>query len=60
MIPLSPAADRPVSLMTWAGFAAMCLGMFMAILDIQVVVTSLPAIQSALGIAPERMRATIY
>jgi len=53
--PLSPADDRPVSLKTWAGFAAMCLGMFMAILDIQVVVTSLPAIQGALGIAPERM-----
>jgi DHA2 family multidrug resistance protein len=40
---------------TWAGFAAMCLGMFMAILDIQVVATSLPNIQSALGIAPDRM-----
>ena len=52
---MSPADDRPVSLKTWAGFAAMCLGMFMAILDIQVVVTSLPAIQGALGIAPERM-----
>ena len=33
----------------------MSLGMFMAILDIQVVATSLPAIQSALGIAPELM-----
>jgi len=40
---------------TWAGFAMMALGMFMAILDIQVVATSLPNIQSALGIAPERM-----
>jgi DHA2 family multidrug resistance protein len=39
----------------WAGFAAMCAGMFMAILDIQIVVTSLPAIQSALGIDPDRM-----
>ncbi|MEM8949598.1 MAG: DHA2 family efflux MFS transporter permease subunit [Pseudomonadota bacterium] len=28
----------------------MCLGMFMAILDIQVVVTSLPTIQAALGV----------
>jgi DHA2 family multidrug resistance protein len=43
------------SVATWAGFAAMCLGMFMAILDIQVVATSLPNIQSALGIAPDRM-----
>jgi DHA2 family multidrug resistance protein len=33
----------------------MCLGMFMAILDIQVVVTSMPAIQSALAIPPERI-----
>jgi MFS transporter, DHA2 family, multidrug resistance protein len=39
----------------WAGFAAMCLGMFMAILDIQVVVTSLPAIQDALSIGADRM-----
>ena len=39
----------------WAGFILMCLGMFMAILDIQIVATSLPAIQSALGIAPDRM-----
>src|SRR5437870_2989326 len=40
---------------TWPGFAAMCLGMFMAILDIQVVVTSLPAIQEALKIGADRM-----
>ena len=33
----------------------MCLGMFMAILDIQIVATSLPAIQQALDIAPDRM-----
>jgi DHA2 family multidrug resistance protein len=33
----------------------MCLGMFMAILDIQIVATALPTIQSALGIAPDRM-----
>lgn len=39
----------------WAGFVLMCLGMFMAILDIQIVATSLPAIQAALGIAPDRM-----
>ena len=41
---------RPVGLAIWLGFGAMCLGMFMAILDIQVVVTSLPAIQAALEI----------
>ncbi len=33
----------------------MCLGMFMAILDVQVVVTSMPAIQGALGIAADRI-----
>lgn len=40
---------------TWIGFAAMCVGMFMAILDVQVVATSLPAIQGALGIPPDLM-----
>jgi MFS transporter, DHA2 family, multidrug resistance protein len=45
--PASPAA--------WAGFAAMALGMFMAILDIQIVATSLPAISSALRISPDHM-----
>ena len=39
---------------TWFGFGLMCLGMFMAILDIQVVATSLPTIQSALKISPDR------
>ena len=39
----------------WAGFLLMCLGMFMAILDIQVVATSLPTIQRALNISPEAM-----
>ena len=40
---------------TWFGFAAMCIGMFMAILDVQIVATSLPDIQGALGIAPDQM-----
>ena len=40
---------------TWLGFLLMCLGMFMAILDIQVVATSLPAIQEALGISRDAM-----
>jgi MFS transporter, DHA2 family, multidrug resistance protein len=40
---------------TWLGFILMCLGMFMAILDIQVVATSLPAIQEALGITRDSM-----
>jgi MFS transporter, DHA2 family, multidrug resistance protein len=48
-----PAELHP--LLTWAGFVAMCLGMFMAILDIQVVVTSLPTIEKELKIGIERI-----
>ena len=40
---------------TSVGFAMMCVGMFMAILDVQVVATSLPTIQSALDIPPDQM-----
>ncbi len=40
---------------TWIGFFMMCVGMFMAILDVQVVATSLPTMQSALGIPPDQM-----
>jgi MFS transporter, DHA2 family, multidrug resistance protein len=43
------------SLAAWVGFAAMCLGMFMAILDIQVVATSLGEIQRALHIRPDQV-----
>jgi MFS transporter, DHA2 family, multidrug resistance protein len=39
----------------WLGFIAACIGMFMAILDIQVVVTSLPVIEEALGIGADSM-----
>ncbi len=39
----------------WIGFAALCLGMFMAVLDIQIVVTSLKVIEEALGIGADRM-----
>jgi DHA2 family multidrug resistance protein len=39
----------------WFAFSAMCLGMFMAILDIQIVTTSLPTIRRSLGIAPDAM-----
>jgi MFS transporter, DHA2 family, multidrug resistance protein len=34
----------------WIGYLAMCLGMFMAILDIQIVASSLPDIQAGLRI----------
>ncbi|GAA0531768.1 DHA2 family multidrug resistance protein [Rhizomicrobium palustre] len=35
---------------SWIGFIAMCVGMFMAILDIQVVATSLPQLGAALNL----------
>ena len=46
-----PAAGLP----TWIGFIALCIGMFMAVLDIQIVATSLPEIQGAIAIAPDQM-----
>lgn len=50
------ASEIPeASLRTWAGFVFMCIGMFMAILDIQIVATSLPTIQSALDIGTDQM-----
>ncbi|GLS22421.1 MFS transporter [Labrys miyagiensis] len=48
-------AERTTPAAIWAGFAMMCTGMFMAILDVQVVATSLPTIQSALDIEPDQM-----
>ncbi len=47
--------ERGANAGTWVGFSAMALGMFMAVLDIQIVVTSLPEIAEALSIAPDRM-----
>jgi MFS transporter, DHA2 family, multidrug resistance protein len=47
-------SDTP-SPSVWASFLLMCLGMFMAILDIQVVATSLPTIQQALAISQDAM-----
>src|SRR5690349_22811874 len=49
----APAATPDASV--WTAFLLMCLGMFMAILDIQVVATSLPAIQNALRISRDAM-----
>ena len=39
----------------WIAFSIMCAGMFMAILDIQIVSTALPTIRAALRIAPDQM-----
>jgi len=44
---------NPVRL--WVGFLAMCLGLFMAVLDIQVVASALTAIGASLHLAPERL-----
>src|SRR5262245_52426373 len=43
------------SLRLWAGFIAMSIGMFMAVLDIQIVAGSLPEIQAALMIPLDRL-----
>jgi DHA2 family multidrug resistance protein len=51
----SPALREPTTISMSVGFAMMCVGMFMAILDVQVVATSLPTIQSALAIHPDLM-----
>ena len=40
---------------SWAGFALMSVGMFMAILDVQVVATSIPTIQKALAVRPDQI-----
>lgn len=48
-----PPMIRPYRL--WIGFGAMCIGMFMAILDIQIVITSLPVIQEALKLGADHM-----
>jgi DHA2 family multidrug resistance protein len=40
---------------TWVGFIAMSVGMFMAILDVQIVASSLPEIQTGLAIPLNRL-----
>src|SRR5215469_5502010 len=42
-------------LTNWPGYLAICLGMFMAILDIQIVASSLPEIQAGLAIPLEQL-----
>ena len=43
------------SVKIWIGYSAMCVGMFMAILDIQVVASSLTTIQTALNIPADKI-----
>lgn len=47
--------DGNVPARAWIAFFALCLGMFMAILDIQIVATSLPDIQASLKISANRL-----
>jgi MFS transporter, DHA2 family, multidrug resistance protein len=49
------SSDRAPTLATWVAFSALCVGMFMAVLDTQVVAASLPDIRAALNIPPEHM-----
>ncbi len=39
----------------WIGFAAMCLGMAMAVLDIQIVASSFTTIQASLKVTPDEL-----
>ena len=48
-------SGRTVGLRIWVGFVAMSFGMFMAILDVQIVASSLPEIQSGLAIPLDRL-----
>jgi len=45
----------PIPIVHWAGFIAMSVGMFLAILDIQIVAGSLPEIQSVLTIPLDQL-----
>ena len=47
--------DRAPSFATWIAFCALCVGMFMAVLDVQVVAASLPAIGVDLLIASDKL-----
>jgi DHA2 family multidrug resistance protein len=51
----SRISDVSVPFTAWLGFVAMCVGMFMAILDIQVVASSLPAMAEALDIPEDKL-----
>jgi DHA2 family multidrug resistance protein len=52
---MSSTAKTPSTASTWIGYVAMCVGMFMAILDIQVVASSLAVVQKALAIPADRI-----
>ena len=51
----SAAPEAAAGVRTWIGFVAMAVGMFMAILDIQIVASSLPDIEAGLGLSFDRL-----
>ena len=51
----SPLAERRVSGRDWIGFMAMVVGMFMAILDIQIVSSSLAEIQAGISASADEI-----
>ena len=53
--PAAPPARRAVGPREWAGFMAMVVGMFMAILDIQIVSSSLREIQAGLSASADEI-----
>ncbi|MDO8607931.1 MAG: DHA2 family efflux MFS transporter permease subunit [Phaeospirillum sp.] len=54
MVPVRPE-DRVVTTRDWIGFLAMVLGMFMAILDIQIVASSIAQIQAGIAASAEEV-----
>jgi DHA2 family multidrug resistance protein len=50
-----PAPAGVVGIRAWVGFVAMAFGMFLAILDTQIVASSLPEIQTGLGIPLDQL-----
>src|ERR1700746_2404677 len=51
----APLSGGGVVIKTWVGFVAMAVGMFLAILDPQIVASSLPEIQTGLGISLDQL-----
>ncbi len=51
--PAAPPAARAITWREWVGFMAMVFGMFMAILDIQIVSASISEIQAGLSASPD-------
>src|SRR5262245_21168710 len=54
-LPAQPAGRRDATRREWLGFMAMVLGMFMAILDIQIVASSLSEIQAGLAASADEI-----